>query len=323
MSEHYPNKAVENMFRSRSVEQLISALKCPDEQVCAKAEIHRRIKSNLATHLAVRYLTGERDDAFDGLVALCWKAKGNLYVPPMVSEEAHENSIHQCTREFIEDFVLQYFDPYTGRDESEILKAALADKFRYIGRRLHSRMIDVIRKRTASKNKELETVRLDDVDEDSLAAGIDGKWYGSEARLEPSNSNMYFEFLEPRRERLSNTLGKLGCEVLHCCFEIYPDGYLGTPRQCESALTRAIQRHRRVSEQQARNDKRQFREAVRSELKRDNKDLHEIYSRIDKGDDDHTLRVEWITAKGHKGSFKLPFSLSFGRENPERDSVRG
>jgi hypothetical protein len=298
---------------------LISALRCPDRQREARAEIYKRIESNAATRLAVRYLSGDREEAFDGLVALCWKAKGNLYIQPTINYGTWKERIHQCTHDFIEEFVLEHLHPYVGLGEQEILRAGLEDKFRNLGRRLQSRMIDAVRRQTTRKQYEPELHELSPKDEEACLVGIHGHSCELASRSESSSSNSFFEFLKPRLKRLKQTLGEVGCEVLQCCLEIYPEAYSGTTKQRESALTRAIQQRRNVSAQQARSDKRQFRRVVRRELERDNKDLREIYSCLDMGDDDRTLRVDWVLPSGKKGTFKFPARLSFGRNKADRE----
>jgi hypothetical protein len=129
-------------------------------QLCCDAspEQIKQLNSNVATTLALRFLVPcdekDREDAFEGLVALCSRARGDLCIFPTWSEQAQGKTWRECTREFIEDFVLVYFDRYKDQSAPQILAAALDGKFRYVGRRLWSRMRDEISRRTALKNQE-------------------------------------------------------------------------------------------------------------------------------------------------------------------------
>src|SRR6266481_5683446 len=128
----------------------------------------KTLTSNVATTLAFRFLhpadDRDRDNAFDGLVALCWKARGNLCIFPTWSEKAQGQTVLTSTHEFIEDFVFNYFARYQGQTQQTVLSAALQDKFRYIGHKLQGAMVDEIRRRTALKNKEPYLTSLDGQD---------------------------------------------------------------------------------------------------------------------------------------------------------------
>jgi len=137
-------------------------------RACTSEQL-KTLASNVATTLAFRFLRpadeGDREDAFDGLLALCWKARSNLCILPTWSEKAQGKTVWTCTHEFIEDKVLDFLSRYDGQAEEQILSAALRNKFRYIGHKLHGAMVDEIRRRTAIKNQEpyCESIGLDDL----------------------------------------------------------------------------------------------------------------------------------------------------------------
>lgn len=318
-------QAVQNVPITTS--ELIEKLQDPSKSLKARAEIDRRIKGNKATHLAVRYLLGglkEREDAFDGLVALCWVAKKNLRIYPTENEIAQGMTEYRCTREFIQDFVLDFLDPFWRKTEIEVLYAALTDKFRYIGHRVRSRMVSEIIRREAPKNQEPKRWRVEDMDSVSLDLPPGAECTTSS--LNPGNvvpthhsASTYAAFLEPRKESLTNTLGDKGYEVLMSHLDIFPDGYEGTDQRTKSALTQAIARRRQVSEQQARADKRQFQESVEAAKRAGNPEVTDFYLLLSRGDDDNTLRIEWVNHKGRKGSVRLHVPLSFHGRRTDKD----
>lgn len=297
-------------WQDADAEELLEALaKRPTDQNLL-TEVTRRLKSNQATRLAVRYLLGSgenREDAFDGLVGLCWKAKGNLYVGPTYGERRLGRRILDCTREFIQEFVLDYFRPYDGLDVIEILEAALNEKFRFIGHRSQGRMIDEIRRRTAAKNVEPEREPLENFDllPSQTAGKVENLPNGGR-----DERRAYLSFLEPRKEKLTERLGETSYEVLLSHLDVFPEAYEGNDQSLESAITEAIQKRRQVSPQQARTDKRRFRETVNAEIRTNNQELLDFRVRLSIGDDDHTLRNEWITGRGRKSSTRFRILLS-------------
>lgn len=110
-----------NSLESLTPEQLLLALKDNTSEQ-ARQEIHRRIDSNLATKLAVRYLlAADHQDGIDAFYSL-----GDLVSVRVPS----------CKRESVSDFVFEYFAPYHYKSDEQILAAALDHKFRYIGESL-------------------------------------------------------------------------------------------------------------------------------------------------------------------------------------------
>jgi len=310
----------------------------PHCSVCTPEQL-KLLMSDLATLLAFRFLRPadeqDRDDAFDGLVALCWRAKGNLAIfarvwerLPSIARAAGDwdgdserlpsiamatgewdgdgsdtggklrlgRTPYACTREFIEDFVLEYFAPYHGQSEAQILDAALRDKFRYIGHRLKGRMTDEIRRRAALKNQEPVPSRFADVlenDPESVGVFPDYQNYSSSTRsstlsaaTEPryTNSSTPLDFIRAREPSLTDALGRRSYQVLEAQAEAFPGAFQGTEQAAKSALTRAIARRRAVSEVQARADKRQLLAEVSAEMRRGNRDLNDLHGFLARGD---------------------------------------
>jgi len=117
------------------------------------AEPSRLDKASLA---AVKYLTTGDEDAFDHLVAICWKAKKNLFMPVFdydfdVFYVGVDDTPSQATRKWIQIFVREFLAPYRDATSEEVRATARRGKFRYIGRLCVLRMIDEIRKRYTAK----------------------------------------------------------------------------------------------------------------------------------------------------------------------------
>jgi hypothetical protein len=289
-----------------STEALIELLSADPLDPEIRVEISRKIKTNLANDLATRYLLGnpeEREAAFDGLAALCWVAKRKLCLWPTPTEEAQGKSEYECTREFIQDFVLAYFAPYCQGDEIEVLKAVLRQSFRYIGNRLWSRMIDEIRRRSARKNQEPTLCSIDAPEWEDL---VDPRTEISAAELTPGAIS---EFVQAREYKLRGTLGAKEFDVLRAHLAVYPDAYDGSNSRMDARVTEEVIRLRNVSAQQARADKRQFRARIQAERASGNRCVEELHDMLSKGGDDGTLREEWITGRGRKGCHR--FRLSY------------
>jgi hypothetical protein len=106
----------------------------------------------------VEYLTTGSEDAFDHLVAICFKAKGNLFIPPdrydLLSEEP-DDTLFLSTRRWIQEFLLERLAPYQYATAPEIEDAARRDIFRYLGRTCRLAIIDEVRRRTTKKQADL------------------------------------------------------------------------------------------------------------------------------------------------------------------------
>jgi hypothetical protein len=205
-------------FKSATPEQLIEALKDSAVGQQAQAEINRRIQSNVATRLAVKYLLpsasqSDREDAFNGLVGLGWQAKKNLSLFPTPSEKRQGCTEYSLTREFIQDRMLEELAAFDGKPENVVLRAALEDKFRYLGRRLHSRLTDEIRRRSAPKNQEPKQIWLDGLLEKRRSGNVlpttDCDSTLSDAtRPRFTNCSTPLDFVRARKDSLTTSLGK-------------------------------------------------------------------------------------------------------------------
>jgi hypothetical protein len=112
-------------------------------------------KLNKTSQAAVAWLTSKDLDAFDHLVAICFRAKGNLFIP------ARGETLVDSTRKWICDFLLDFLFPYHHATYAEIEEAAERGAFWHIARLCRLRMLDEIRKRTALERKPPPTLSLD------------------------------------------------------------------------------------------------------------------------------------------------------------------
>lgn len=114
-------------------------------------EIERRITGVKSTALVFRFLcprnTEDAKDAFDGLVAVCFRAKGNLFVvdPP--------DNLYWATKKFIILQMMAFLEPYTSKQPTDILRAALEGKFQHIPRFIKLRIIDEVRRHSSRQRK--------------------------------------------------------------------------------------------------------------------------------------------------------------------------
>ena len=112
------------------------------ELVRTVEEIRTLDKTSLA---AMKWLITGNGDAFDHLVAICFVAKGNLFLVNGI------DTSFWATRHWIEEFLLEFLRPYRSATLDELQQAAQNGAFRYVGRTCRLRMIDEIRKRMAQK----------------------------------------------------------------------------------------------------------------------------------------------------------------------------
>jgi len=244
-------------------------------------EIERRLTEVKSTCLAVRYLLprdeADREDAFDGLIAICFRVKRNLFVVDEDSKNcefaragAEGDNLFWATRKFIVEVVCRFLLPYTTKQSTEIIKAALEGKFRYIPRIVRLRLIDKVRAwKRRKKTVWHETLSLsfpmgnedDDKEEfgDGVAFNVDRQ--GPSRNLNstltrPGQWNLpeicaVFRDLEPKYRPL---LGERGWEVL-LCFADTADHKTKNKREQKGRITRLITERRGVNERQARSDK--------------------------------------------------------------------
>jgi hypothetical protein len=286
-------------------EQLIGALNDAVQCEQAHAEIKRRIDLNVATRLAVRFLLpssskSEREDAFDGLVGLCLKARGNLAIYPTYSEIRQGMTWEDLTREFAENFVLNFFNHFKDQGETAILGAALKNEFRYIGRRFWSRLRDRIRMRSAQIHLEPQQEPLDEHRLDLLPTPDSSSTLSSAVEARFTNSSTPLEFVRARKPTLSDALGERNYQALEALTEAFPEAYEDTDQAAKSALTRAIERKRGISPPAARQSKRDLCDSVSAKVRSGNRDLNDLYQLIAHGEDENTLRLEFPSRDGRR-----------------------
>jgi hypothetical protein len=276
----------------------------------ARAEIRRRVDSNAATRLAVRFLLppseSDREDAFDGLVGLCFKARRNLAILPSYSEINQGMTWRECTRDFVEVFLLDYFECFQGQSETAILRAALEDRFRYIGRRLWSRLRDEIRMGTARTRQEPWAASLSERSEprirlENLLPTTDSHSTLSRT-VEPrfENGSTPLEFVRAREAALTDALGERNYEALEALTEVFPERYEDTNQAFKSAVTRAIEQKRGISPQAARQSKRDLCERASAGVRSGNRDLNDLHRLVAHGEDENTLRLEFTSRDGRR-----------------------
>jgi hypothetical protein len=125
-------------------------------------EIERRLTETKSTALAFRFLVPrnpprnpeDAEDAFNGLIGVCFQAKGKLYVSNPDGDSL------EATREFIAIHLCRLLNPYRFKTVSEILRAALSNEFRYIPRIIRLRLIDRIRKLKSERRKGHRSIDL-------------------------------------------------------------------------------------------------------------------------------------------------------------------
>jgi cell division protein FtsB len=245
-------------FEAVSPEQLIAASVGANEQEKwqAKIEIQKRVERVRAVFLAVQYLTSGNEAvkkrAFEGLTALCWAAKGALWLPPesagnpclpnkLASIDESYKLRYVRTWKFIQCELLERLEPLRGNGEAVILTAALSGKFRYLPRQIKYRIIDRIR-------------RWYRYDGDIPADGSgDAKSQHEGAQCTAGEMRTWFE---RAKGGLSGALGQPSIDVISVLVSLYPDGFGRTLSEAKGRTTEAIAKRRGVSVQQARADKR-------------------------------------------------------------------
>jgi len=206
-------------------------------------EIERRLTEVKSTALAFRYLCPQDDwdaeDAFEGLVSLCFKAKGrHLYAtdPPYTRSQA--------TREFIAAHILIILKPYSEMDSSAILRAALCDKFRYIPRLIRLRLIDRIRQVKSAKRR-----------------GKRVEFPGAEPPERKEAPWQIFEFMKTHESEFRPRLGERNWETL-LVFSDAQQADGETRRRWKGRVTEMLQKKRGIGPRQARGDKAALRRGL-------------------------------------------------------------
>lgn len=238
-------------------------------------EIKSGIRRTKSTRLAVEYLLGnerEKIAALDGLIALCWNAKGNLFVVPERPSEPlrwfdgrrYLDNRYWATRRFILDALLEILAPYSEGDEQAVLQAALQDKFRYVPRRVRLRMVDHVRETCRRLDPAKNALSMDSPVRSDADEGI----IPTVGEFIPFDFNEYCSTLGDLKpgllsERIAQVVDLLRPEMgerpyvaLCTAVELYDGGSLGrTPRDHQRRLVKEIARRRGVSVQQARRDR--------------------------------------------------------------------
>ena len=105
--------------------------------------MEKNFTTNKVNSLLRCYLIGAvagRDDALDGLIACCWKAKGNLYAIPQ-----DEKGFFGATREFIIDALDDVLRVSPKLGKTKIAEKADAGGFQYVARQVRNRLRDHVR----------------------------------------------------------------------------------------------------------------------------------------------------------------------------------
>jgi hypothetical protein len=198
------------------------------------------------TRLAFQYLRARTDrqrlSAFERLRAILLHATQHLFIPRYRSFEEDSPTERYL---FVSRFLREYLDTYKGRSKEELRAAALADKFRYLGRLCKFRVLDEIKRVNRIRAKQASVDELDKC---------------------ASPYNEYHALREDDLVRVLALCDFLSERQVHLVWSLW--------RACEakaSALvsgglrkgerTQAIANARHVSLQQARKDLRNLRQA--------------------------------------------------------------
>lgn len=235
---------------------------------------------NKANEAAVRYLLAtteeERYEAFDHLMGICWKAKGNLYATPAVLGrcEAHwfQWSTFEPTRQLLEELILQYLLDYQDHcTRQEIAQLASIGEFRHLPRRVKFKMVDRIRAyyRLKEDGRRREPIELSlnlvlNEGSDStpvefheiVPSGADRSYLSDHI---PAQTIL--QMVEESRDEFVGMVGESNWVVIQAAAGLYPD--LGrNRRERKSRLTNAVADKAGISKQWARAKIRAVRERL-------------------------------------------------------------
>jgi hypothetical protein len=198
-----------------------------------RVEVLRRVAAlgNKVNLLVFRYLwplnATDRDDAWEGLVGCCWRAKGNLFVPCRYGTAAN-------TRACIEHELDSRLESYKKLDTHSIAQRALANEFRWTARAVRNDLADSIRLTYRGRRR---------------------RGRPSKSRVRQTDDHAFLQnLLQIQRERFVAALGEEFWGLLVALAGHFP--LSATRRGWKSAVTRLIAANRGVSQQQARSDKR-------------------------------------------------------------------
>jgi hypothetical protein len=274
---------------------------------------------NKSTQLALRFLLGDgpdRDDAFKGLIKLCfaalnspkkvrihpgqWDIRGtksaaipedlDAYVGEEVKRKLWESGVEELTRDFIVEFLLNFFAPYHGLEQREIEALALQDKFKHIGHLCRLRVIDESVKRKTKKHagplRDSLNFKIGDEDSDYedresesgdlLSTKTDG-YVGSS--LDPDegigvvvrtntqpqfdNASPILQVVRQHEKEIKADLGQEGYEDLLVLIE----AQYSNPGSSKGSITKAIAANAKVKERQARARKVSLNDLARKAMK--------------------------------------------------------
>jgi hypothetical protein len=188
---------------------------------------------NTVNNLAFRWLwsRGADHDAFDGLIACCWRAKRNLYAVA----ESNEGVV-EATRSFITRRLNAYLRKCSKFGRRKVLEMALAGKFRYVARQIRNQLRDHVRETYRQKRSAQEP-------EPSIPPG-------------PTEYDMrrVAEVIQSRQKQIVAALGDRRHRALVAAVNVWPVGR--TRRERKGRITQAIAGARNVSLQQARADRK-------------------------------------------------------------------
>jgi hypothetical protein len=201
-----------------------------------RAEVLRRVEAlgNKVNLLVFRYLwplnADDKDDAWSGLVACCWRAKGNLLIPWRTVTDRIG-----ATEEVICDELRRRLVLHKKCEKRIIAQLALENGFRWTARLVRNALADHIR---------------------SLCRGRWRRGRPSKPSTPhvPDDGAFLRTLLQIQRERFVAALGEQWWGLLVVLAVGVP--LSATRRGWKSEATRLIASHRGVSQQQARSDKR-------------------------------------------------------------------
>lgn len=198
-----------------------------------RTEVLRRVEalSNTVNLLVFRYLwplnAKDKDDAWDGLVGCCWRAKGNLFVP------WHCGTIVN-TKDCIEEELRGRLALYEKLGKQEVAQHALNNEFKWTARWVRNALADYVR---------------------STYRGRRRRGRPSKPHVRQTDDGAFLRtLLQIQRERFVAALGEQWWVILVVLAANVP--LSETRRGWKSVATRLIAAHRGVSQQQARADKR-------------------------------------------------------------------
>ena len=234
-----------------------------------------------ANEAAARYLlaTNEEDkyEAFNHLMGICWKAKGNLYATPALLDfqQSHWDawSTFEPTRQLLEELILQYLLDYQEHcTRREIAQLASIGEFRHLPRMIRFKMVDKIRQyyRLRGEGRRRKPVEFSlnfVLNEGSDSSPVEFH------EIIPSGDSSYLcdhipaqviiEMVEESREEFVGMVGESNWVVIQTAAELYPD-FGRNRRERKSKLTNAVAEKAGIGKRWARAKIKAVREEMDS-----------------------------------------------------------